>query len=135
MEKLTYNQQYKLEHLYTLMEFADLLDSVEKVTIFLNQFGYWEDRHYDLEHDTIVEYIFTRMKKWWLAVYCHEADYKYCQLTTKEQRDATGYALGDWEHTIYIEYFDTLDEVSEQAIKDAINKARLNHKENKIPVV
>lgn len=128
MEKLTCNQQDKLDHLYTLMEFADLLDSVQKAAKFLNQFGEYESSYYGLELDTIREYVFARMKKWWLAVYVHEADNKYCQLTTKEQRDATGYAWDDWKHTIYIEYFDTLQEVKEQAIKDAITEALLNQK-------
>lgn len=128
MERLTYSQQDGLEHLYTLMEFADLTDSIQKAAKFLNQFGDWEDRYYDLEHDTIVEYIFTRMKKWWLAVYCHEADIKYCQLIPKEKRDAMGYALDDWKEYIDIEYFDTLDEVKEQAIKDAISEAQFNQK-------
>jgi hypothetical protein len=132
MEKLTCNQQDKLDHLYTLMEFADLLDSVQKAAKFLIQFDEYESRYYGLELDTIREYVFTRMKKWWLAVYVHEAHNKYCQLTTKEQRDATGYAWDDWKHTIYIEYFDTLAEVKEQAIKDAITEALLNQKEKEI---
>ena len=133
--KLTYNQQDKLDHLYTLKEFADLTDSIQKAAKFLNQFGDYEERYYDLEYDTIVEYVFTRMKKWWLAVYVHEADNKYRQLIPKEKRDAVGYAWGDCKEPINIEFFDTLAEVKEQAIKDAIDKALPNHKENKIPVV
>ena len=126
MERLTYSQQDKLDHLYTLMEFADLTDSIQKAAKFLNQFGDYEERYYDLEYNAIVEYVFTRMKKWWLAVYCHEADYKYCQLIPKEKRDAMGYVWGDWNEHINIEFFDTLDEVKEQAIKDAISEALLN---------
>lgn len=123
MEKLTLNQQDKLDHLYTLMEFADLTDSIQKAAKFLNHFGQEEERYYDLEYNAITEYVFTRMKKWWLAVYCHEADIKYCQLIPKEKRDAMGYAWDDWKEHINIEFFDTLDEVKEQAIKDAINEA------------
>jgi hypothetical protein len=132
MEKLTYNQQDKLDHLYTLMEFADLLDSVQKAAKFLNQFGEYESRYYDLDYDAIVEYIFTRMKKWWLAVYVHEANIKYCQLTTKNKNDVLTFFCNNWKENINIEYFDTLQEVKEQAIKDAINKALLNQKEKEI---
>lgn len=132
MEKLTLNQQDKLDHLYTLMEFADLLDSVQKAAKFLNQFGDWEERYYDLKYNAIKEYVFTRMKKWWLAVYVHEADNKYRQLIPKEKRDAVGYAWGDLEKPIDIDYFDTLAEVKEQAIKDAISEAQFNQKEKEI---
>ena len=135
MERLTDSQQDKLDHLYTLMEFADLLYSIQKAAKFLNHFGDCEERYYDLEYNAITEYVFTRMKKWWLAVYCHEADNKYCQIIPKEKRDATGYTWNDWKEHINIEFFDTLQEVTEQAIKDAIDKALPNHKENKIPVV
>ena len=128
MEKLTCNQQDKLDHLYTLMEFADLLDSVQKAAKFLNQFDEYESRYYGLELDTIREYVFTRMKSWWLFVYCHEADNKYYHLTSKEKIDT----LDDWKDNINIEYFDTLQEVTDQAIKDAINKALLNQKEKEI---
>ena len=126
MEKLTLNQQDKLDHLYTLMEFADLTDSIQKAAKFLNQFGDWEERYYDLEYNAIVEYVFTRMKKWWLAVYVHEADNKYRQLIPKEKRDAVGYAWGDCKEPINIEFFDTLDEVKEQATRDAISEAQFN---------
>ena len=126
MEKLTLNQQDKLDHLYTLMEFADLPDSIQKAAKFLNHFGDYEERYYDLEYNAIVEYVFTRMKKWWLAVYVHEADNKYCQLIPKEKRDAMGYAWDDWKEHIDIDYFDTLAEVKEQAIKDAISEAQFN---------
>jgi hypothetical protein len=61
-------------------------------------------------------------------VYCHEADNKYYHLTAKEKIDT----LDDWKDNINIEYFDTLQEVKEQAIKDAINKALLNQKEKEI---
>lgn len=64
MEKLTCNQQDKLDHLYTIMEFADLLDSVQKAAKFLNQFDEYESSYYGLELDTIREYVFARMKKW-----------------------------------------------------------------------
>lgn len=126
MEKLTCNQQDKLDHLYTLMEFAGLLDSVVKATLFLIKFGDWEERYYGLEYNAIVEYVFTRMKKWWLAVYVHEADNKYRQLIPKEKRDAVGYAWGDCKEPINIEFFDTLAEVKEQAKKDAIREAQFN---------
>ena len=129
MERLTLNQQDKLDHLYTLMEFADLTDSIQKAAKFLNHFGDWEERYYDLEYNAIVEYVFTRMKKWWLAVYVHEADIKYRQLIPKEKRDAVGYAWGDCKEPINIEFFDTLQEVKEQAKKDAIREAQFNHKE------
>ena len=135
MERLTYNQQDKLDHLYTLMEFADLLDSVQKAAKFLNHFEDWEERYYDLKYKAITEYVFTRMKKWWLAVYCHEANIKYCQLTTKNKNDVLTFLCNDWKEHIDIDYFDTLEEVKEQAIKDAIDKALHNHKEKKTPVV
>ena len=129
MEKLTLNQQDKLDHLYTLMAFADLTDSIQKAAKFLNHFGQEEERYYDLEYNAITEYVFTRMKKWWLAVYVQEADIKYRQLIPKEKRDAVGYAWGDCKEPINIEFFDTLQEVKEQAKKDAIREALINHKE------
>jgi hypothetical protein len=127
MEKLTYNQQDKLEHLCAVLDYTGTLDSKDKMNKVLAKFGGWESRYYETSLETIKEYVLDYLKKEWTMQYVLHADWRYKYETTEEER--VGYGPLQWIVPLDFDLFDTVEEIKAQAIKNAINKAKFTKKQ------